>query len=140
MSRNLAKSPTVGPDRYYRIVGIVVVVLSLVGFFLALWAGGLVVAMHELLGAIGLASRSADASPYPLGVWTLLIYVLGAVLGCFVSRRPLHVGIALFPLGIVALLYGGPITRAYGMLIVVAAAVLIGVVLHRRRMTAGTIE
>lgn len=140
MSASLVTPRTAEPERYYRSVGIVVLVLSLAGFFLALWTGGLVVALHELLGAIGLASRSEYASPYPLGAWTLLIYVLGAVLGCFARRRPLHVGIALVALGIVALLYGGPITRAYGILMVVAAAVLIGVVLHQRRVTAGAVE
>jgi hypothetical protein len=126
--------------RFYRMVGIVLLVLSIVGFFLALWTGGLVVALHELLGAIGLVSRSDDATPYPLGAWTLVIYVLGAVLGCFVHRCPVCVGSALVPLGIVGLMYGGPIARVYGMLILAAGVFLIGMVLYRRRNATGAAE
>jgi hypothetical protein len=116
--------------RAYRVIGVVVLILSIVAFFLALWTGGLVAAVHELLRAIGLVSASSQATPYPLAAWVLLIYILGAVLGCFVHRRPMWVGGALVPLGIVALLYGGPISRVYGALILVAGVLLIGMVLR----------
>lgn len=115
-----------------RVAAIFIIVVSLAGFFLALWTGGLVVALHELLGAIGLASRNPDASPYPLGAWTLAIYVAGGVLGFLARRHPLPVGLAVLPLAIVALLYGGPITRAYGVLLLLAGAALIGIFLRMR--------
>ena len=120
-----------------RAASIFLIVVSLAGFFLALWTGGLVVALHELLSAIGLASRNLDASPYPLGAWTLVIYVAGAVLGFFARRHPLAVGVAVLPLAIVALLYGGPITRVYGVLLVLAGAALIGIALRLRADPAG---
>jgi hypothetical protein len=119
-------------DTIYRGLAIFTIVISLAGFFLALWTGGLVVALHELFGSIGLASRRAEASPYPLGGWTLLIYVLGAVLGYFARRHPLPAGLTMLPLSAIALLLGGPITRAYGVILLLTGAALIGTVLYRR--------
>ena len=60
-----------------RALGIFVLVISLVGLLLALWLGGLVVALLDLLTSLGLAARGASASPYPLGAWTLAIYLGG---------------------------------------------------------------
>ena len=119
-------------DTIFRGVAIFTIVVSLAGFFLALWTGGLVVALHELFGSIGLASRSAEATPYPLGGWTLLIYVFGAVLGYFARRHALPAGLAMLPLSVVALLFGGPITRAYGVIVLLTGVALIGTVLYRR--------
>ena len=119
-------------DTIFRGLAIFTIVVSLAGFFLALWTGGLVVALHELFGSIGLASRSESASPYPLGGWTLLIYVLGAVLGYFARRHPLPVGLTMLPLSAFALLFGGPITRAYGVIVLLTGVALIGTVLYRR--------
>jgi hypothetical protein len=116
----------------FRGLALFMIVVSLAGFFLALWTGGLVVALHELFGSIGLASRSAEASPYPLGGWTLLIYVCGAVLGYFARRHPLPSGLAMLPLGVIALLFGGPITRVYGTIVLLTGIALTGTVLYRR--------
>lgn len=120
------------PGGILRGLAIFTIVISLAGFFLALWTGGLVVALHELFGSIGLASRSESAAPYPLGGWTLLIYVLGAVLGYFARNHPLPVGLAMLPLAAIAMYFGGPITRAYGAILIALAAALIGAVFYRR--------
>jgi hypothetical protein len=122
-----------GTDQVNTVVrglSIFTIVISLAGFFLALWTGGLVVALYELFGSLGLASRSQAAAPYPLGGWTLLIYVVGALLGYFARRRPLPMGIAMLPLSAVALMFGGPITRAYGVAVLLIGAALIGTVLY----------
>ncbi|MGH8666843.1 MAG: hypothetical protein ACREUX_21475 [Burkholderiales bacterium] len=119
-------------DTIFRGLAIFTIVISLAGFFLALWTGGLVVALHELFGSIGLASRSESAAPYPLGGWTLLIYVCGAVLGYLAQRHPLPIGLAMLPLGVIALLFGGPITRVYGTIVLLIGIALIATVLYRR--------
>ena len=111
-------------SRFLRVVAVVTIRVSVVGFLLALWSGGLTIALQRLLGAIGLVSGGEEATSYPLGAWTLLIYVAGGTAGFFVRRHPLGSAAALVPLGVVALIYGGPITKAYGAILVVIGIAL----------------
>ena len=55
-------------------------------------------------------------------------------------RWPMWVGAALVPLGIVAFLYGGPISQVYGVLTLAAGVLLIGMVLYTRSVSGRAVE
>ena len=97
---------------------------SVMAFFLALWGGSLLMALHSSLAAFGLLSGSDERLPYPLGVWVYPLYIAGLAISLAALRHPRWAGIGMIPLGLCAAFWGGPIAQIYGWYMILAGSAL----------------
>lgn len=114
-----------------RAVAIFCVVISIAAFVLVALGGGMLRALQELFGTIGLGSDQ-DVFSSSLGMGVLAVYAAGTGLGFAALRWPLAMGIAMLPLGVCAFLFGGPVSKVYGILLFAAGAILIALCLRQR--------
>jgi hypothetical protein len=111
-------------SRVCRWLAILSAIFSVTAFFLALWGGSLVMALHGLLAALGLLSGADERLPYPLGVWVFPLYLAGLAVSLAALRHPRWAGLAMIPLGLCAALLGGPLAQLYGWYMTLAGGAI----------------
>lgn len=119
-------------NRVRKAAAIAAVTVSAVAFLAALFGGGIVAALSGFFRLFGLGA-DMGLSSYPLGAGVFVVYVLGIALGLACNRWPLPAGLAMLPLGACAYLFGGPVAKAFGVVIVCIGGLLLAVVLRSSR-------
>jgi hypothetical protein len=98
------------------------VAISICAFVLALVGGSVLYATQGVLQALVPSGRT-DLG-YPLGAGVLLVYALGLGAGLAAMRWPFPAAFAMLPLAGCAFLFGGPIAKAFAVVIACCAGFL----------------
>ena len=109
---------------------------SLVIFMLAVLGGGVLAAFGDFLRAIGLGSGQGKGmlDAYPLGfAGALTVYAGGAAVSLAGWKWPVASGAAMLLLGVIAFLFGGPLSKFFAVLIFCCGAVVLTLSLRRNK-------
>lgn len=112
----------------HKALAIFVAIISLLALIAAAMGGAIV----ESLAVIFVLGRKTGAGLFPLGAGVFVIYLVGFGLGLAVPQRPRAAAMAMLPLGVIALLFGGPVAEIYGVAIVCAGTAVLATFLRRK--------
>ncbi len=120
-------------DKTRNVAAICATVISVIALFFVGLGGGTVVVLESLLNVATMGRAGGTLlEAYPLGAGVLLVYAVGIALGIAALRWTMPAAVAMLPLGACALLFGGPVAKVYGILMILCAIVLL-VPMHLRR-------
>ncbi len=120
-------------DKTRNVAAICATVISVIALFLVALGGGTLLALESLLNVATMGRAGGTLlQAYPLGAGVLLVYAVGIALGIAALRWAMPAALAMLPLGACALVFGGPVAKVYGILMILCAIVLL-VPMHLRR-------
>lgn len=110
----------------HRALAIFVAIIGVLALLAAAMGGAIV----ESLAVIFTLGRNTGVGLFPLGAGVFVIYLVGIGLGLAVPQRPRAAATAMLPLGVIALLFGGPVAKIYGVPIVCAGTAILATFLR----------
>jgi hypothetical protein len=114
---------------WFVIVWSVLAIISVLGIRLVSYIFGV---FFELFGAI--SPSSLMLNQYALGYWgALSIYAVGVLLGFLALKYPLSAGALMAGDGLIGIMFGGPISRIFGLLMILSGGICIVSVLRAVR-------
>ena len=122
-------------DKTRKVAAICATVISVIALSLVAVGGGALLALESLLNVATVGRASGTLlHAYPLGAGVLLVYAVGIALGIAALRWTMPAAAAMLPLGACALLFGGPVAKVYGILMILCAIVLLIPMQSRRHV------